>query len=79
MIEKLEAARREGGELFLVPGVGLWWLSDGSEFAEHLSRNPAVIRDESCVLYSLGFVPEKPPEALATPEFGLIPTTTSSR
>ena len=58
-IEKLEDARREGANFLLLPRSAFGWLSEGSEFAQHLSQHyPAVVRDDNCVLYSLGFLPE---------------------
>lgn len=50
-IRQLEGLRTAGASHLLLPSTGFWWLEHYSSFAAHLGT--PVIRDESCVIFSL--------------------------
>jgi SAM-dependent methyltransferase len=54
-IAHLEALRAEGAEYFLIPGNGLWWLTDYAEFGHHVRGNyEAVYRNaDECLIFNL--------------------------
>jgi hypothetical protein len=53
-IEQLETLRRAGGQYFVVPRPGFWWLDHYDGLRRHLERGGSeVFRDESCVVFSL--------------------------
>ena len=53
-INHLKALREQGADFLLVPSTAWWWFDYYDEFARYLERSAKqIIRDESCVIYSL--------------------------
>ena len=53
-IDQLEDLRLGGGEYFVLPRTGFWWLDHYEGFRAHLeARYPRVVDDESCVVFAL--------------------------
>jgi hypothetical protein len=59
-IRQLEELREQGATFLLVPEVAYWWFEHYPAFTDHLDRRyPRVLKDENCVVYSLG-LPAQP-------------------
>ncbi|MDX6505335.1 MAG: hypothetical protein QOE29_2460, partial [Gaiellaceae bacterium] len=53
-IEQLEQLRESGGEFFVLPQTGFWWLEHYGGLAEYLAeRCREVFRDDACLVYAL--------------------------
>ncbi len=53
-IEQLEDLRLRGGEYFVLPRTGFWWLDHYDGFRAHLeARYARVVTDDSCVVFAL--------------------------
>jgi 2-polyprenyl-3-methyl-5-hydroxy-6-metoxy-1,4-benzoquinol methylase/glycosyltransferase involved in cell wall biosynthesis len=53
-IERLESLRKQGGEYFLLPRTGFWWLDHYSQLKSHLeSRYRRVWSDHDCMIFGL--------------------------
>ncbi len=54
-VTQLEKLRHAGGDYFVVPRPGFWWLDHYTGLREHLETSGAeVFRDDCCVVFKLG-------------------------
>jgi hypothetical protein len=57
-VAHLERLHARGGEYIVFPRTGFWWLDHYEGLRAHLEeRYPAVVREDTCVIFSLNGKP----------------------